>query len=274
MPLLFDSLWRAVLYCVHPRVVLLSLLPLFLMVGLTLGLGYLFWDLAVDQLRAALDALPHSSALWQWLDGVGQTRVTAILAPLLLVLGLTPLIAVLSMVLVALWMAPSVVTLVASQRFAGMAEQGGAGLMASLGWTLMSTLLALLALLLSMPLWLIPPLVLVLPPLIWGWLTYRVMAFDALARHASAAERRILLHQHRGRLLLIGVLVGLLGGAPGALWALSSGFAPAFVLLAPLAVWVYMLLFAFASLWFTHYCLAALHALRLQAPPLSSKDTA
>lgn len=43
---------------------------------------------------------------------------------------------------------------------------------------------------LTLPLWLIPPLALLLPPLILGWLTYRVMAHDVLAEHADAAERR------------------------------------------------------------------------------------
>jgi hypothetical protein len=41
MSLLLDSFWRAVAYCVHPRVIALSLLPLVFMVALALGLGYL-----------------------------------------------------------------------------------------------------------------------------------------------------------------------------------------------------------------------------------------
>jgi hypothetical protein len=32
--------------------------------------------------------------------------------------------------------------------------------------------------------------------------------------------------------------------------------------LVPLAIWIYMLVFAFASLWFAHYALAALAQLR------------
>jgi hypothetical protein len=31
-----------------------------------------------------------------------------------------------------------------------------------------------------------------------------------------------------------------------------------------MAIWIYTLVFAFSSLWFTHYCLSALHALRVQ----------
>jgi len=45
------------------------------------------------------------------------------------------------------------------------------------------------------------------------------------------------------------------------------------VILVPLAIWIYTLVFAFSSLWFSHYCLAALQALRAEsatavAPPV------
>jgi hypothetical protein len=35
-----------------------------------------------------------------------------------------------------------------------------------------------------------------------------------------------------------------------------------FVILVPVAIWIYTLVFAFSSLWFGHYCLAALEQLR------------
>jgi hypothetical protein len=37
-----------------------------------------------------------------------------------------------------------------------------------------------------------------------------------------------------------------------------------FVILVPLAIWLYTLIFALSSLWFAHYCLAALQALRAE----------
>jgi hypothetical protein len=131
------------------------------------------------------------------------------------------------------------------------------------------------ALVVSMPLWLIPPLVLVLPPLIWGWLTYRVMSFDALAEHASPEERATVLRTHRLPLLCIGVLCGYLGAAPSIVWASGLLFAAAFFVLVPLAIWIYTLVFAFSALWFGHYCLDALAQLRAQrgaaaAPPEGS----
>jgi hypothetical protein len=90
------------------------------------------------------------------------------------------------------------------------------------------------------------------------------MTYDVLAEHASREERRELVRRHRGTLLGMGVLTGYLGAAPSLLWAsgaLAIVFAPVLV---PLAVWIYTLVFAFSALWFAHYALAALQALRAE----------
>ena len=44
MGLLLDSFWRALAYCLQPRIILLSLLPLVLVVAVTAGMFWLFWD--------------------------------------------------------------------------------------------------------------------------------------------------------------------------------------------------------------------------------------
>ena len=43
-----DAFWRACVYCLHPRVMALSVLPVVLMAVLSLGLAYFFWDSAVE----------------------------------------------------------------------------------------------------------------------------------------------------------------------------------------------------------------------------------
>jgi hypothetical protein len=53
-----------------------------------------------------------------------------------------------------------------------------------------------------------------------------------------------------------------MGAAPSLVWASGALFAAAFVVLVPLAVWLYTAVFAFSSLWFTHYALSALAQLR------------
>ena len=275
MNTLFDSFWRAAAYCLHPRVIVLSLLPLALIVALSMGLGYFYWQPAVDAVRTMLEGSSWMATLAHWLEGLGVGHLFALLAPLLVVIAVTPVIVIVSLLVVAVAMTPSLVNMVAERRFAHLERKKGGSMIVSLVWSLGSTLLAVLALVLSIPLWLVPPLVLVLPPLIWGWLTYRVMAFDALAEHASKEERTEILQRYKAWLLGIGVLTGYLGAAPGLVWASSVVFAAAFVVLVPVAIWIYTLVFAFSSLWFTHYCLAALDELRSargQNPP-AGKET-
>lgn len=270
MTLLFDSFWRAVAYCLHPRVLLLSLLPLMLLAVLSLGLGYVYWDAALDVVRQWLQASAMVDSMASWLAAFGMGKLDVVLAPLIVIFAVTPLIVVVSLLAVALLMTPALTAWVAEKRFPALVRLKGGSFWGSLGWSLLSTLLALVAMLVSLPLWLIPPLILIIPPLIWGWLTYRVMAFDALAEHASQAERREIFRRHRFSLLGIGVFCGYLGAAPGLIWASGALLAAAFVVLVPLAIWIYAWVFALSSLWFAHFCLAALQQLRLEHAPASA----
>lgn len=273
MGLMLDSFWRAAAYCLRPRVMALSLLPLLLMAALGLGLGYFYWDAAVQGMRSLLDASSLLASFWNWLRGWGMGDVTTVVAPLMVVVAVTPVLVVLSLLVVAVLMTPTLVTLVADRRFPALERKKGGSFVASVVWSLSSTVLAIVALVVSVPLWLVPPLVLILPPLIWGWLTYRVMVFDALADHASKEERQELFLRHRSSLLGIGILTGYLGAAPSIVWASGVVFAAAFFVLIPLAIWIYTLVFAFSSLWFSHYCLAALQRLRAERGDIPSEVT-
>jgi len=261
---LMDSFWRATLYCLHPRVVALSFLPLILMAAVALGLGYLYWNDAIDLLRAQLDSYQLVDSMTTWLQGLGLGDLRLVMVPALLLFMAIPVIVIVSLLFVALLMTPTMVGLIAERRFPLLQRRQGASFWGSLVWSLASTLMACLALLLTLPLWLIPPLVLVVPPLIWGWLTYRVMTYDALAEHASAEEREQVFKQHRIPLLCIGILSGYLGAAPSVIWASGAMFVAMAPILVPIAIWIYTLVFAFSSLWFTHYALSALQQLRAQ----------
>ncbi len=266
---LLDAFWRAAMYCLHPRVIALSFLPLIIMVVISLGLGYFFWEDALASVRGGLESYELLSTMVRWLEGLGLGNLRVVLAPALLLFLAIPVIVIASLLFVALLMTPAMVALVAERRFPLLERQRGGSLMASLFWSLSSTLLAAVALIVSIPLWLIPPLILILPPLIWGWLTYRVMSYDALVEHASADERREIFRLHRTRLLAIGVLSGYLGAAPSLIWASGAMFIAMAPILVPVAIWIYTLVFAFSSLWFAHYCLAALEQLRKQNKALA-----
>ena len=262
MGLLLDSFWRASVYCLRPRVILISTLPLLVIAALACGFSYFYWDASVAGMRGLLDSSSILTGLWAWLQGWGVADAANVVAPLMVVGATAPLLVVASLLLVGVLTTPVLVRLVADRRFPGLERRQGGSFFASITWSLGSTVLALLALVLSIPLWFVPPLVLVVPPLIWGWLTYRVMSFDALSEHASREERQELFKRHRSSLLGIGVVTGYLSAAPSIVWASGVIFAAAFLVLIPLAIWIYTLVFVFSSLWFTHYCLAALERLR------------
>ena len=250
------------MYCLHPRVIALSILPVVIMGAASLGLGYFFWQAALVVVRANLENYELVNTSVSWLEGLGLTNLHLVLAPAVLLILAVPVIVITTLLFVAMFMTPAMVALVADRRFAQLERKKGGSFLTSVAWSLGSTVLAAIVLVVSIPLWLIPPLILVLPPLIWGWLTYRVMSYDALAQHASREERRQIFRENRLQLLTIGVVSGYLGAAPSLLWASGAIFIAMAPILVPVAIWIYTLVFAFASLWFAHYTLAALDQLR------------
>jgi MFS family permease len=261
-----DAFWRAAAYCLHPRVIALSLLPLLIAASLSVGLAYFFWESAVASVRATLESWLLVGSLLRWLDSMGAEGFRSVMAPLVVIALAVPVVLMLSLLLVATMMTPSIVALVGERRFLQLERKRGAGWWQSFAWSLLLSFIALALVVLSMPLWLVPPLVLVLPPLIWGWLSYKVFSFDALAEHASAEERDSVMRKHRLPLLTMGVITGYLGAAPSLIWAFSMMAVVLAPFLVLLTIWLYTLVFAFSSLWFTHYCLAALADLRVQQP--------
>ena len=89
------------------------------------------------------------------------------------------------------------------------------------------------------------------------------IAYDVLSTHASREERMRLLDDERWPLLGMGIACGAMGAAPSLLWAVSALALVLAPLLILVSIWLYTLVFAFSSLWFAHYLLAALHELRL-----------
>jgi hypothetical protein len=271
MTAVFDAFWRAAGYCLHPRVILVSLLPLLLAGTVLALLGYAYWEPLLAAVRGALERWSLVAAALAWVEAQGAPQLRTLLAPMIVVALAIPLVVVLTLLLVTALMLPAIVELVAARRFPALQRRHGASRWQVLLWALACSLAALLALAGSIPLWLVPPLVLLVPPLIWGWLAHRVLGFGVLAQHAAADERRAILRRHRWPLAAMGVVAGLMGALPSMLWGLGAAtliFAP---LLMVLSVWLYLLVFSFAAAWFAHYALDQLQRLRgatpTEAPP-------
>jgi hypothetical protein len=106
--------------------------------------------------------------------------------------------------------------------YQGIEALGKGSMIGSFFYTIWSALICLALIMLTLPVWWVPPLVAILPPLLWGWLTMRLMSYDVLLKHATTAERDILLERYRWELLGMGVAAGMLGAVPTFFWATSA----------------------------------------------------
>ena len=259
----FRSLGLAVVGTMHPRMLWLSFRP-FLIVSILWGVViWLIWSPALDMLRVFLTTSIFTSWIQTVLTWVGLDEARAWVAPLFLVMLLIPLIATSLLVYIAFSTVPAIVTSVMRQgNYSGIEALGKGGMIGSFFYTIWSAFICLALIMLTLPVWWVPPLVAILPPLLWGWLTMRLMSYDVLLKHATAAERDMLLERYRWELLGMGVVAGMLGAVPTFFWATSALALVLFPFVSFVALWVYSIIFVFAALWFAHFLLGALKELR------------
>ena len=259
----FKSFGLALIGSMHPRMLWLSLRP-FLIVSVLWGcLIWLTWTPALEALSIFLTTSIFTSWIQDGLIWAGFENARAWIAPLFFVMLIIPLITISLLVFIAFSTVPAIVDNVAKQGpYLDLVCKQGGGFFGSLFYTLWSALICLALVMLTLPVWWIPPLVAVLPPLLWGWLTMRLMSYDVLAKHASPEERDILLEKYRWSLLTMGIASGMLGAVPTFFWATSALALILFPIVSFVALWIYSLIFVFAALWFSHFLLDALKELR------------
>ncbi|NDI20441.1 MAG: hypothetical protein EBY85_03980 [Burkholderiaceae bacterium] len=257
----------------HPKMLWLSFRP-FLIVSIFWGVViWLIWSPALEMLRTFLTASIFTSWIQSGLEYVGFDEARAWIAPLFLVILLIPIITISLLVFIAFSTVPAVVDSVVKQKaYEGLVRIKGGSFVGSFFYTLWSALICLALVMLTLPVWWIPPLFAILPPLLWGWLTMRLMAYDVLLDHATPEERNQLLEEHRWTLLGMGVVAGMIGAVPTFFWATSVLALVLFPFVSFVALWIYSLIFIFSALWFSHFLLHALKQLR-QKEHMNTIDT-
>lgn len=260
---LIRSLGLALVGTMHPKMLWLSFRP-FLIVSIFWGVViWLIWSPALEILRTFLTASIFTSWIQSGLEYVGFDEARAWIAPLFLVILLIPIIAISLLVFIAFSTVPAVVDSVVKQKaYQGIMRIKGGSFVGSFFYTLWSALICLALVMLTLPVWWIPPLFAILPPLLWGWLTMRLMAYDVLLDHATSDERNQLLEEHRWTLLGMGVVAGMIGAVPTFFWATSVLALVLFPFVSFVALWIYSVIFIFSALWFSHFLLHALKQLR------------
>jgi hypothetical protein len=238
-------------------------LPFVLAVGLWGVLLYLGLQPLIDYLQALFvqhDGFSYSGSL---LASLGLGMLKTVIVPLIAMLLLLPLMILTALIFIGVAAMPVIGRHVGLRHYPQLEQRHGGSLLGSAGTALAGMGIFILLWLLTLPLYAFPPLALLVQSLLWGWLTCRVMVYDALADYASADERRQILAEHRWPLLAIGVISGAAGALPGVLWLGGTAMAVVFFpFLAAASIWLYVLIFIFTGLWFTYYCLEALARMR------------
>ena len=245
------------------RMLLLSIVPLLLSLALWGSLLYAGLQPLFDWLHAVFVEYGLFQASGGMLATLGLGFLKTIVVPLAAVLALLPLMIITSLLFIGVGAMPAIARHVSRVQYPQLERREGGSFLGSLGVNLSGIVLFALMWVVTLPLYALAPLALLVQALLWGWLTARVMSYDALAIHAGADERQAILRAHRRPLLLIGVISGLLGALPGLAWVGGALLSVVlFPFLAVLSIWLYLLIFIFTGLWFQYYCLQALADLR------------
>lgn len=247
------------------KILLLSVIPL--LISLAVWGGLMAWRLQavfdfIQSYFSNHDGFANASAI---LNSLGLLALKTVIVPLLAMWLLLPLVIITSLLFIGVLVMPTVAKHVGQRDFPQLELRRRSSFFASLGFSLGSFFIFVFAWIVTLPLFFVPPVYVLVQPLLWGWLTYRVMSYDALAPFADKQERQLLVAKHRGSLLLIGIIAGWFSGLPSMLWmggAMSMAYVAFFPIFVSLAIWAYLLIFIFTGLWYQHFCLDALQALR------------
>lgn len=263
---ILGSFGKALMSQLHMRMLLLTIAPFFLSVAIWGVILYFNLQPMIDWVHAYFAGHDMFRQVSGWLETFGAGFASYVVAPLVAMWVLLPLMILTALAFIALFAMPAIIRHVASRHYPQLERRAGGSIWGSLWLSFYTFILFALLWIASLPLLFLPPLGLIVQALLWGWLTYKVLTYDALAEHADREEFRALQKRHRGALLLIGTITGALGAAPMLLWlggilgaALSIVFFPLF---AAVSIWLYVLVFVFTGLWFAHFCLAALAEMR------------
>ena len=221
------------------RVLKLVLWPMLFALALWGGAAYAFWRDATDWLRAALISVGVAGTLL----GFDLSVIRDLLAPALLLVLLVPLVYATALILTAFVAMPTLLDVVATRHFPSLERKRGGSDLGSATNALAASGVYGALWIITLPLWLVPPLPLILPVLLSAHFNQRLFRYDALALHASQGEMKYLRRRQGVALWLLGIALA------------AFQFIPLLNVIAPVYI----------ALGYIHFCLRQLQRLRATA---------
>lgn len=234
MSLVIQALVRALRSLTRGDVIWHLVWPGLLSLAIWALLAMLFWGSVVGGVMGWMSG-------WEWLDNwISSSEFGAgflmVLVHIVIALLILPLVYVTAALIVAGVALPMMLERVAATDYRQLEQRHGGTQVGSVMNAVSTGALFVLALLVSLPLWLVPGLGILIPLLLTAWLNRRAFRYDALMMHGDREEMKRIPQQNASGLLMLGVGCAALGYVP-----ILNLFAP-----------------AFCGLAFVHYLLEAL----------------
>lgn len=244
---------RALVSQVHPKMLAALFLPFVIALLGAIVLLWAFWTPLTGWLDTQMSQWDLVNQFDQWLLALGLFSIKFYMIPLLAAGMLLPVAGILGLVIAAIFVMPIVLRHLERREYKNVQRQGQHALAVGAWNAVLVGTVFVFGWLLTMPLWLFPPLALVLPVFWWAFAFSRMMRVDALVEHANGPERRLLWRRHNLQYWIIGLCLSIINLFPP----------------------MWLVLPVFSALVYGHYSLEALRQHRVQhaiRPPVSAQD--
>lgn len=242
MPAVGLAFRRAIVSQVHPKMLAALFMPFVIALLGAIVLLWAFWTPLTGWLDLRISQWDIVNQFDQWLVAIGLFSFKLYLVPILAAGLLLPLAGILGLVIAAIFVMPIALRHIEWRDYKGLRRQGRHATAVGAWNAVVVGCIFVVGWLLTMPLWLFPPLALALPVFWWAFAFTRIMRVDALVEHASGPERRLLWRRHNGSYWLMGLMLSLINLFPP----------------------MWLVLPVFSALVFGHYSLEALRQHRQQ----------
>lgn len=226
----------------HPRMLWLMLWPVLVSLAVWVTVAFFSWSRLAAWIADLLKQWAAPIAGWAPFD---LGTAASFIANFMLLVLFFPLVYLTALFILGVFGMDKMIDHAAAQMSPSPERRHGGGTAGSLwnGFVCLAGMVFLFVL--TLPLWLVPPLGPIAVLAILSWVNQRLLRYDALAQHADRPEMHRIFRERRGALYSLGLLLAL------------AGYVPFLNLLAP----------AMFGLAFIRYLLGALIELRYESNP-------
>jgi hypothetical protein len=195
----------------HPRMLWLMVWPMLVSLALWGAVAVALWTRAAVWVAELLHRWLEPAAGWAGFD-LGDAALIA--AHVVLFLLFVPLVYITALFILGVFGMQKMVDHVAARSFPGLDRRRGGGVAGSAANGVVALAGMLAMFIVSLPLWILPPLWPLIPLAIFAWVNQRLLRYDALAEHADRQEMARVFRERRGGMYVLGMLLALAAYVP------------------------------------------------------------